>query len=335
MVETPAGRDFRNPEELAALARVEDSLRRHPYVGAVLGPYGDVVRVTAAMDERAYRDVRERLARGEARLSRTEIDQAVVMLDALRGSPIAVRLDRAARRARVTVFVREANYSRSGEVLRAIQEAVRGTGWKVVPFGDGWIGHNTIRLIVTGQVSSIVFALVSDTLVVAILLGSAAAAAMAMLPVVCAIALLFAALVLTGTPIGTATSMFAAIALGIGADYSIHLVTACRTRMAAGLSGPAAVRAALATTGPAILMSAVALPAGFLVLGVSAVRPNRQLGILIAAGMSVSALLTLALVPPLVSMARRSGFGRPRADDGEQRELGAETVDTGRADEPV
>jgi predicted RND superfamily exporter protein len=92
--------------------------------------------------------------------------------------------------------------------------------------------------------------------------------------------------------------MFAAIALGIGVDYSIHLVALYRDRRRHG-DRQRAVAAALHAAGPAILTSALAIAAGFAVLTGSAVLPNRQLGLLVALSMAVCALLTLVLVPAL------------------------------------
>lgn len=300
-----AGEDgaFRDPARLAVLGRLEAALHRQPIVGAVQGAFTDVVRVVAAFEEAPYAEVRAALDRGGRQLTASEADQAVILLQSLRSSPLVPRFDATQRRAWITIFIREANYSRTEELLRVVDDAAASfvaQGGRVVPFGDGWIGYNTIQLLVSGQLASIAVAAAADTLVVSVLLGSLAAGLVAMSPVVLAIALLFAALQLTGTPLGTASSMFAAISLGIGADYSIHLVTAYRSRAAAGEPRAAAVCTALERTGPAILASAAALPLGFLVLMASAVRPNRELGVLIAASMVACALLTLMLVPALL-----------------------------------
>jgi hypothetical protein len=137
-----------------------------------------------------------------------------------------------------------------------------------------------------------------------LLFGSLMTALLAIAPVVLTVVTVFAVLAASGAPLGAANSMFAAIALGIGVDYSIHLVTSYREMFAQGLEKARALEAALLSSGPAILTSAVAIAAGFSVLGFSKVVPNRDLGLLVALSMTVCAVLTLVLVPALI-LARR------------------------------
>jgi predicted RND superfamily exporter protein len=121
----------------------------------------------------------------------------------------------------------------------------------------------------------------------------------------------FAFLALAGIPLGIANSMFAAVALGIGVDYSIHLVTHHREQRARGLAAGAAIEAAVSVTGPAILKSATAIAAGLAVLGFSKVLPNLQLGLLISLSLTVGAVMTLLLIPGLVLGLARGGLRRP------------------------
>ena len=311
LFETDAADGYLDPERLAALGAVERIVADNRHVGAVQSTYSEVVRTIAALESEPYRQYRDDLTRGTRRLERSDVLQAVVLRESLERSPMVPRLDATRRRARMTVFVHGANYSVIADVLRAVREAdhdMHGRAGRITPFGDGWIGYKTIDLIVAGQVSSIAFATVADMGTLTILFMSLRVAAVAITPVIIALALLFAALAATGTALGTASSMFAAIALSIGADYSIHLVATCRERLADGMTRREAVQSAVLGTGPAILMSAVALPAGFIVLALSAVQPNRELGSLIASSMIVCAVLTLVVVPALMTV----GFGDPR-----------------------
>jgi predicted RND superfamily exporter protein len=256
-------------------------------------------------------------------------------------------LDAEGRTARMTVFLRAANYSRTGAVLAAAAGAVRrrlGPAVSATPFGDGWIGYLTVRALVVGQVWSIVLSVGADLLLLLLIFRSLRTALVALLPVTLSVLVVFASLAATGTPLGTANSLFASITLGIGVDYSIHLVAFCRRARlhgvpppaagplgvlpsAAGLLGvlpsvagplgvapaspPAAGRPvdpaiswAVAGTGPAILTSAIAIVAGFAVLLFSAVPPNRELGLLVCFTMALCAVMTLVLAPSLLLAPR-------------------------------
>lgn len=301
----PAG--FHDPGAVAALGAIEDALRASPEVGAVDSLYGDVVRVNAALEGVPYREYRAALARGEARLDGPRIEQALLLLDSVGSSPRVRRLDPAARHTRMTVFVNSADYTRVGHVLEVAREAgTEALGPDAIePFGDGWVGYTTIRLLVIGQLRSIALAVLSDTALLVVLFGSLAVALIAVSPVVTGVVLVFGTLAATGTSLGTASSMFAAIALGVGIDYSIHLVAAERRHRKLGAPGPEAVRRALMQTGPAILTSALAIAAGFSLLGFSAVMPNRRLGLLVALTMTLCAIVTLVLVPCLSLLRNR------------------------------
>jgi uncharacterized protein len=92
-----------------------------------------------------------------------------------------------------------------------------------------------------------------------------------------------------GVPLGVATSMFCAIALGIGIDYAIHFLDRLGDRR-----GPAAVEEAAAEVGPAIVTDAAAIAFGFGLLTLSQVPANARLGGLVAFALLASCVLTLA-----------------------------------------
>jgi uncharacterized protein len=295
---------FLDPATLSAVGAVEDALAVSPLVGAVQSAYGDVLRIEAALAGRDYRELRAAVRRGDQPLTRPEIEQALLLLESAGSAPGMDRLEDDYRRSRMTVFVRAANYSRMGEVLDLSARAAREhlPAAPMTPFGDGWVGHLTIELLVVGQVASIGLAVPANTLLLVLLFRSLPVAALAIVPVVMSVLLVFAALAVAGTPLGTANSMFAAIALGIGVDYSIHLVASYREKVRHGIPPREAIAAAQAGTGPAILISAAAIVGGFSVLAFSAVPPNRQLGILICLSLAICAAVTLVLLPALLMM---------------------------------
>lgn len=308
MLDSGRPRGFLEPGAMAALGAVEDALAAHPGVGAVESAFGDVVRVNASLAGSGYRSYRDVLRRGERSLTRAEIEQALLLLASAGRAPGLERLDPEYRRARVTVFVRAANYSRMESVLRRAGEAVRrgfGAGVSATPFGDGWTGHQSIRLLVVGQIVSISAAVLANLALLVGLFRSPATALVATAPVVFSILCVFGVLAAAGLPLGTANSMFAAIALGIGVDYSIHLVASFRAKLSLALSPREALAAAMGDTGPAILTSALVIIAGFAVLAFSEVPPNRQLGLLVCLTLAVAAVATLTLVPILLLLHSR------------------------------
>ncbi|MEM9293942.1 MAG: MMPL family transporter [Acidobacteriota bacterium] len=314
LLDTGAPQGLFDAETFAALGRVEEALLEDSSVGAVEGLYTQLVRVKAALVEREVAEYRAALASGAEEMTSADVEQCMMLLDTLRHSPVASRLDATAQRTRMTVFVRSADYARVAGVLDTARLAGESSGRFVadqhgeviVPFGDGWVGHTTIRLLVEGQLRSIGVAVVFDVLLLALLFGSLLTAGLAVSPVLAGVLLVLGGIAATSAPLGTANSMFAAIALGIGVDYSIHLVAHHRELITAGVARAEAMAKALASTGPAILTSAVAIAAGFWVLAFSQVLPNRQLGILVASSMALCAVLTLVLVPSLTLLREKT-----------------------------
>ncbi len=297
---------FLDPRAFERLGRQEAALAALPGVGAVQSVYGDVARVQAALEGVDYAAWRRR----DVPLGSAEIEQSLLLLGSLRRSPLSERLDAAYQRARITVFIRAANYSRIARVVRAAS-GMSTDAVILTPFGDGWISYLAVRLLVVGQVKSVGFALLANVFLLLLLFRRVDATLLALLPVLISVLLVFAVLALSGVPLGIANSMFAAVALGIGVDYSIHLVAQYRERRAAGRAAVAAIEEAVALTGPAIVKSAGAIALGLGSLAFSEVLPNRQLGLLVSLSLTVCAVMTLLVVPGVVLAAaawrRRSG----------------------------
>lgn len=305
MVDANHGGWFNSKEGLESLGSLEWVLARVPYVGAVNCLFNDVVRTNSSLVAGlSYNTYRAALRTGRFPLRQQDVDSAFKVLVQATQAPIRERVDDDHRWARVTIFIRDADYSRIDNVLQAAERETlgQGLGHKIVPFGDGWISYLTVRLLVQGQVSSIALALVTDLILITILLGSVRMGLIAILPVAFSLLLVLAALALAGTPLGIANSMFAGIALGIGLDFAIHLTTAYRQRLRQGMPAGEALRSTLELTGPAVCVSAASITAGFSVLMLSQIAPNVQLGVMICLCLLTCAVSTLLLIPSLLKL---------------------------------
>jgi predicted RND superfamily exporter protein len=304
MVDATHGEWFNSREGVAALGSLEWTLARVPHVGAVNSLFNDVVRTNASLIGLNYSAYRTALRTGRLPLTKTDVDRAFTALSRSTQTPITERVDDDHRWTRDTVFIRDADYNRIDNVLRAAERETsdQGLGQKIVPFGDGWISYLTVRLLVEGQASSIALALVTDLILITVLLGSARMGLIAVLPVAFSLLLVLAALALTRTPLGIANSMFAGIALGIGLDFAIHLTTSYRERLRQGMPAIDALRHTLELSGPAVCVSAASITAGFSVLLLSEISPNVQLGVMICLCLLTCAVSTLLLIPSLLRL---------------------------------
>ncbi|MFH1570828.1 MAG: MMPL family transporter [Gemmatimonadota bacterium] len=123
---------------------------------------------------------------------------------------------------------------------------------------------------------------------------------------------------LTVGSLNVMTSMFAVILLGLGVDFSIHLISAYTECRAGAGSLAEALEAALARSGGGVVVGAVTTAAAFLTLTVSRSAGMREFGIVAGSGVLFSMLAALVVLPALLSLrdrllSRRARGSTPRA----------------------
>ena len=221
-------------------------------------------------------------------------------------------VDPAFSRTLVTVFLKGSNYADTARLMAGLRGYERAhllpQGLGLGFAGDVAVSQALIRAVVTTQIESLALSLAGILIVTALLARSLRRGLYSVVPPALAILLDFAAMGWLGVPLGVATSMFAAMTLGIGADYSIHLLDRARRLVAvrpAGASpGGALVRAA-AIMGPSVSVDALSVGLSFSVLFLSRVPATARLGGLVALSLLTCLAATLLVVPALAAGAAR------------------------------
>ena len=121
-----------------------------------------------------------------------------------------------------------------------------------------------------------------------------------MLPSALAVLVKFAVMGWVEIPLGVATSMFAAMTLGLGVNCAIHLLEGFSLARAGGKSPPDALGQSLRLTGVPALINTLAVSLGFGVLMFSQVPANARLGILVVLGLVNCFIASLFLLPVLL-----------------------------------
>lgn len=122
----------------------------------------------------------------------------------------------------------------------------------------------------------------------------------AAIPIIAAISILFGVMGLTGISLNIATVLVASVALGIGIDYSIHIISHFNAIYAKTGLLEKSIRDTLLISGKAIIINVISVSAGFLVLIFSDMVPLQYFGILIAISMFSSSLGAMTLLPALL-----------------------------------
>ncbi len=106
--------------------------------------------------------------------------------------------------------------------------------------------------------------------------------------------------------VGLATSVVAAVTLGIVVDDTVHFLSKYKkARSEKGYSPEAAIRYSFDTVGAAIFVNTTVLVLGFLVLTFSHFAINAEMGLLTAITIGVALILDFLLLPPLLLLFDR------------------------------
>jgi predicted RND superfamily exporter protein len=114
-----------------------------------------------------------------------------------------------------------------------------------------------------------------------------------------------------GLKMNIATAMLASVSMGMTIDFSIHYLYRYRRERAAGKSVSLALRDAHGTVGLAMVLSNIALMAGFSTMILSAFVPTMQFGILISVAMLGGLLGNLTTLPLLLLYIDRDRAAPP------------------------
>lgn len=170
-----------------------------------------------------------------------------------------------------------------------------------MPFVDITMDQSLIN----SQIGSISIAIVFVILIVGLILRSLKSGVYAALPIIAAILILFGLMGLTGISLNMATVLVASVALGIGIDYSIHVISHFNQAYAYTEDLDHAIDEAVIVSGRAIVINVISVSAGFLVLVFSEMVPLQYFGILIAISMFSSSFGALTMLPAILILSKK------------------------------
>jgi predicted RND superfamily exporter protein len=127
----------------------------------------------------------------------------------------------------------------------------------------------------------------------------------ATIPIIATVLVLLGFMGYTGIPLDIATVLVGSIALGIGIDYSIHMISGFNTHLKDCGNAEKAIGETIMTTGKAVIINVVSVAAGFLVLLFAQIVPLQNFGLLIAISMFGSGLGALTLLPVILIVANK------------------------------
>ncbi len=160
------------------------------------------------------------------------------------------------------------------------------------------------KLVVQSQIRSLGLALALIFIMLLVTIRKLRAALVAMLPIVITITAIMGMLSISKFHLNILTANMSAIAVGVGVDYSIHLISGIYYFRKRGLGSIDSVNSALSSLSRPILANAFGLAIGLSVLFFSPLRIHMQVASVMWVAMVVSSMAALLLIPVFYSGAR-------------------------------
>ncbi len=221
--------------------------------------------------------------------------------------------------ARLRLFVKSADHARGNEIWAYLERelpAVLAPSRVEFHFsGDLPVAQAVVGSIVGNVLRSLGWTIVGVFVLLVILFRDLRVALATVAPLLLGIPILVGGMGYTGIPFGIATSLFVAVTIGVAVDFAIHFIHAYFSHRpphepeVAGVDYPrasvdhdAALGVAFDSAGRAIRWNAIVLALGLSVLSFSELKPNRQLGMLLVAAITLCYAATLLALPFLLRL---------------------------------
>ncbi|SDE70895.1 efflux RND transporter permease subunit [Kordiimonas lacus] len=190
------------------------------------------------------------------------------------------------------------------------------------------VNHKWLKTISDNHVKSLTLSLLFVFIAAVLVFRSFIAGLFSLIPVVMALLLVYAVMGFSTIWLGVGTSMFAAIAIGLGIDFAIHTLDRMK-ELIMTRTGSYDDRMAdlFPSTGRALFFNFAALGLGFAVLTTSEVPPLIRFGFLVMTAVSASFLAGLTILPVLGKVLRPA-FLFTEVDANNKRRLVGATAST-------
>jgi hypothetical protein len=161
--------------------------------------------------------------------------------------------------------------------------------------------------VIKGQVSSLLFAVVTVFILLAIIFRSVRGGLTGTIPLAASILILFGFMGMTGIALDAATALLSSIMIGVGVDFTIQYMWCFNNELRKGLSYEVATVKSIQTIGRSIIINALSVMAGFSALMFSGFTSIRFFGYLVVISIG-SCLIGAILVIPAFLIVFRPAF---------------------------
>ena len=190
------------------------------------------------------------------------------------------------------------------KVIKSVKQEIdsfRGTfNAEITTGGYAIIMADFARSIIKGQVFSLLLALITVIILLAVIFRSLREGLTGAIPLVISILILFGFMGYSGIALDAATALLSSIMIGVGVDFTIQFLCSFKSFVRQGLSIEESVKASLTSIGRSIVINAMSVMAGFSVLVFSGFASIRFFGYLVIISISSCLIGALVLIPAIL-----------------------------------
>jgi uncharacterized protein len=154
--------------------------------------------------------------------------------------------------------------------------------------------------LIRGQISSLLFALITVAFLLTIIFRSFKGGLIGSIPLAASILILFGFMGYAGIALDSATALLSSIMIGVGVDFTIQYIWCFNIQIRKGLSFEESTRTSLATIGRSILINAFSVMAGFSALIFSGFTSIRFFGYLVIISIGSCLIGAIVLIPAII-----------------------------------
>lgn len=161
--------------------------------------------------------------------------------------------------------------------------------------------------IIKGQISSLLFAIITVFLLLSLIFRSFKGGLIGSIPLIASIMILFGIMGYSGIALDAATALLSSIMIGVGVDFTIQYIWCFNIQITSGLSYPEATVSSMKTIGRSIIINAFSVMAGFSALIFSGFTSIRFFGYLVIISIGSCLIGALVIIPAFL-MKYKPGF---------------------------
>lgn len=310
LVETPDEEGLHDPARLHKIEALQRFLESQPHVNGSTSVVDYIKQMNRAVNE----NEKAKYAIPDDSLLIAQL----FLLYSTSGSPTDFEneIDSTHRQALVRAYLDTNAFSNNRQLVPIVEaylaEHFNEPGLTATLTGRVHVDYHWINGIAESHTSSVIVSLLAVLVMASLLFRSVTAGLLTIVPVGMSILLIYAVMGFFDIWLGIGTSMFAAIAIGLSVDFSIHALERLR-ELGRQTDRPTAEALAdlFPSTGRALLFNLAAVGLGFGVLCLSDVPPLIRFGSLVALAVSTAFIASVTLLPALVLLLKPASIIAP------------------------